>query len=47
MLKSKLPDIPDPNFHPSETKLVRFADGKVLPMNRKLRRANHIYGGRK
>jgi len=43
----KASEIPDPHFHPSPTKLVRFSDGKVLPMNRRERRANHIYGGRK
>jgi len=43
----KVAEIPDPNFHPSATKLVRFANGKVIAMNRKLRRANHIYGVKK
>jgi hypothetical protein len=30
-------------FTPSPTKRIRFSDGKVLPLNRKERRANKIY----
>ena len=33
-------------LHPSPIKLVRFADGKVVPMNRKERRQNKLYGNR-
>ena len=43
----RLPEITDPCFHPSPTKLVRFTDGKVIAMNRKQRRANHFYGTRR
>ena len=42
----KLPEIVDPNFHPAPTKRVRFSDGKVITMNRKERRRNHLYGNR-
>ena len=32
------------NMKPSPTMKVRFADGKVVAMNRKERRRNHLYG---
>jgi len=33
-------------FTPSPTKRVHFAGGKVVEMNRKERRRNHLYGDR-
>lgn len=42
----KLTEMLDPNFHPSPTKLVRFADGDVVPKNRQERRKRHIYNKR-
>jgi hypothetical protein len=30
-------------FRPSPTKQIKFADGKILALNRKQRRANKIY----
>lgn len=40
----KAVEILDKHFHASPTKLVRFDGGKVIAMNRKERRANHLYG---
>lgn len=34
-------------FTPSPAKKVRFADGKVIEMNRAERRRNKIYGNKK
>lgn len=34
---------PDPHFHPSPVKKVRFADGKVIGLNRAARRRLKIY----
>lgn len=34
------------NMQPSPTKRVRFSNGKVVQMNRKERRRNHLYGDR-
>lgn len=47
----KLPEIVNPNFHPSPTKRVVFPGrngsiDKTFLMNRKQRRANHLYGDR-
>ena len=42
----KLSDPANPRFHPSPTMRVRFADGKVVAMNRKERRRAHLYGDR-
>jgi len=39
-------DIPDPRFHASPTRRVRFPNGKIVPMNRRQRRRAHIYGDR-
>ena len=36
----------DNKFSPSPIKLVRFADGKTIPMNRAVRRRNKIYGNK-
>lgn len=33
-------------FHPSPVMQVKFADGEVIPMSRKVRRFNHLYGDR-
>ena len=43
----RLPELPDPHFHPSPTKIVRFVDknGKVvqeLPLNRAQRRKLNV-----
>lgn len=34
----------NPRFHRSPTKRVRFADGKIISLNRKQRRRLGIYG---
>jgi hypothetical protein len=39
-----LPEAANPRFHPSPTKRVRFADGKIISLNRKQRRRLGIYG---
>jgi len=42
--KDKLPEVVNPNFHPSPTMRVRFADGEILALNRKERRRRGLYG---
>ncbi len=37
---------PEGTLKPSQVKLVHFADGKVVTMNRRDRRRNKIYGSR-
>ncbi len=37
-MTDRLPDIPNPKFHPSPAKAVLFAGGKVLHLNRATRR---------
>ena len=39
----KLPKVTDLHFHPSPMKRIKFSDGKIIAMNRKMRRANKIY----
>lgn len=47
IIKPVLPlETPNPRFHPSPTKKVDFGNGKVIPMNRKERRRQHLYGDR-
>lgn len=43
---TKSPEVPA-NMKPSPTMKVHFGDGAVLAMNRRERRRNHIYGGRR
>lgn len=40
------PEAADPKSHPSPTMKVHFANGVVVPMNRKERRRRGLYGDR-
>ncbi len=44
--QTELPEAPNKKFLPSPTMRVRFGDGKVVAMNRRERRRNHLYGDR-
>lgn len=46
MERSKSPDAPGSKFHPSPTMMVRVGRGKVIAMNRRERRRQHLYGDR-
>ena len=41
--KDSMRSKPIPGLKPSPTKRIKFADGKILALNRKQRRQAHIY----